>query len=83
MNSENDPVPSDLELVGYYIIYHPYKCEMTFHQWISHRITMSKTEVQRTNKMSVTRELGILTHMPDGGAFAVRVHSVRLHTTLT
>jgi hypothetical protein len=24
--------------------------------------------------MSVTRELGILTHMPDGGAFPVRRH---------
>lgn len=43
---------------------------------------MLKIEGPMTNKISVIKELGILTHMPDGDSLTVRRYMIRLRKGL-
>jgi hypothetical protein len=51
-------------------------------QSISSRIPTLKTEVPMTNKISLIKELGVLTHMPDGNSLTVRGCLIRIHMGL-
>lgn len=51
-------------------------------QSISHRIPTLKIEVPMTNKISVIKELGVLTHMPDGDSLTVRRYLIQLRKDL-
>jgi hypothetical protein len=69
---------SELEQVLPKKVRFPLKKTIILLQSISHRIPTLKIEGPMTNKISVIKELGVLTHMPDGDSLTVRRYLIRL-----
>jgi len=63
-------------------VHYPLEKIIILHQSISRRMPTLDTEVPRTNKISIIRELGVLTNMPDEGSLTVRRFSTQPHLGL-
>jgi hypothetical protein len=72
LDPRDDPISSELEQVLSKNTRFPLKKAIILLQSISRRIPTLKIEVPMTNKISVIKELGVLTHMPDGDSLTVR-----------
>ena len=82
LDLRDDPMSSELEQV---LLKNPLstkKKAIILLQSISRRIPTSKTEGPMTNKISVIKELGVLTHMPDGDSLTVSRYLIRLRKGL-